>query len=119
MNPPMIKCATSLWSADLANLERDVKRIEPYSDRFHLDVVDGQYLPVLLFFPDLVKAMRKQTRLPFEIHLMAVRQEQWIDPFVEAGADSFILAHDSAGADLPWLIRAVRERGKGVGVGLR
>lgn len=49
-----MKCSTSLWSADLANLA-DIKRVDPYSDRYHLDVADGHYVGSLLFFPDLVK----------------------------------------------------------------
>ncbi len=52
----MLKCSTSLWSADLANLAAEIRRVEPYTERFHLDVADGHYVPNLLFFPDLVKA---------------------------------------------------------------
>ena len=47
----MLKCATSLWSADLANLAADIQRVAPYSERFHLDVADGHYAPTMLFFP--------------------------------------------------------------------
>ena len=50
----MLKCSTSLWSADLANLAAEIKRVDAYSERFHLDVADGHYVPSLLFFPDLV-----------------------------------------------------------------
>ena len=50
----MLKCSASLWSADLANLAAEIKRIESYVDRFHFDVADGQYVETLLFFPDLV-----------------------------------------------------------------
>ncbi len=63
----MLKCSTSLWFADLA---AKMKRVEPYTERFHLDVADGRYLPTLLFFPDLVKALQPHTRLPFAVHLM-------------------------------------------------
>ena len=57
----MLKCATSLWSADLANLAADIQRVAPYSERFHLDVVDGHYAPTMLFFPDLVAALQPHT----------------------------------------------------------
>ena len=50
----MLKCSTSLWSADLSNLAAEIKRVEPYSERFHLDVADGHYVKTMLFFPDLV-----------------------------------------------------------------
>ncbi len=113
----MLKCATSLWSADLANLATDMRRVEPYSERFHLDVADGHYVPTLLFFPDLVKALRPHTRLPFEVHLMTTDPLAWIDPFVEAGADGFIFSFDSA-RDPAAVLAAIRSRGKRTGVSL-
>jgi ribulose-phosphate 3-epimerase len=91
----MLKCSTSLWSADLANLASEIRRVEPYSDRFHLDVADGHYVKNMLFFPDQVKALRPHTRLHFEIHLMVTNPMDWIEPFAEAGADSFIFCFDS------------------------
>ena len=114
----MLKCSTSLWSADLANLASEIRRVEPYSDRFHLDVADGHYVPNLLFFPDLVRALRRHTRLPFEVHLMTTDPSAWIGPFSEAGADGFIFCLDSA-RDPARVIRAIRDAGKFVGVSLR
>jgi len=113
----MLKCSTSLWSADLANLAADMKRVEPYSDRFHLDVADGHYTKTMLFFPDLVKALRPHSRLPFEIHLMTTDPLDWIDAFVEAGADGFIFCFDST-SEPDRVIRAIKARGKKVGVSL-
>lgn len=113
----MLKCSTSLWSADLTNLGADMRRVEPYSERFHLDVADGHYVPTMLFFPDLVAALRKQTKTPLEVHLMTVDPASWIDPFVEAGADGFIFCLDSA-ADPRGLLRSIRSRGKFAGVSL-
>ena len=46
----MLKCSTSLWSADLANLGAEIRRVEPYSEMFHIDVADGHYVHNLLFF---------------------------------------------------------------------
>src|SRR5260370_5655537 len=113
----MLKCSTSLWSADLGNLAADMKRVEPYSERFHLDVADGHYTKTMLFFPDLVKTLRPHSKLPFEIHLMTTDPLAWIDPFVEAGADGFIFCFDSTnnpGA----VIDAINARGKLVGISL-
>src|SRR2546427_6306393 len=92
----MLKCSTSLWSADLSNLGAEVKRVEPYSERFHLDVADGHYVPTLLFFPDLVKALRGKTVVPFEVHLMTDDPLAWVGPFAEAGADIILFCLDSA-----------------------
>jgi ribulose-phosphate 3-epimerase len=114
----MLKCSTSLWSADLANLASEIRRVEPYSERFHLDVADGHYVTNLLFFPDLVRALRRHTRPPFEVHLMTTDPLTWIGPFSEAGADGFIFCLDSAG-DPTRVIRAIRDAGKFVGVSLR
>ena len=113
----MLKCATSLWSADLTNLAADMKRVEAYSERFHLDVADGHYVPTLLFFPDLVKALRPHTKVPFEIHLMVTDPLAWIEPFAEAGADGFIFCFDAA-RDPGAVLRAIRARGKRTGVSL-
>ncbi len=113
----MVKCSTSLWSADLGNLAAEIRRVESYSERFHLDVADGHYTPTLLFFPDLVKALRPHTRLPFEVHLMTTDPDAWVEPFVDAGADRFIFCFDSA-RDPGRLIQAIKARGKAVGVSL-
>src|SRR6516225_8011596 len=91
----MLKCATSLWSADLASLAAEIRRVEPYSERFHLDVADGHYTKTMLFFPDLVKALRPHTTLPFEVHLMTTEPLDWIGPLLEAGADGFIFCFDA------------------------
>jgi ribulose-phosphate 3-epimerase len=113
----MLKCSTSLWSADLANLAAEIRRVEPYSERFHLDVADGHYVGTMLFFPDLVKALRPHTRVPFEVHLMTTDPVAWVEPFIEAGADGIIFCFDSA-KDPGSLLKAIKARGKLAGVSL-
>lgn len=113
----MLKCSTSLWSADLANLAAEMKRVEPYSERFHLDVADGHYTPTMLFFPDLVKALRPHTKLPFEIHLMTTDPLAWVEPFVEAGADGIIFCFDAA-KDPGEVLRAIKATGRKAGISL-
>lgn len=77
----------SLWSADLANLERDIRRLEPFADSFHLDAADGHYVRSLLFFPDLVARIRQITSRPLHVHLFATRPMDLAPLFAEAGAD--------------------------------
>ena len=113
----MLKCSTSLWSADLANLAAEIRRVEPYSERFHLDVADGHYVGTMLFFPDLVKALRPHTRVPFEVHLMTTDPVAWVEQFIEAGADGIIFCFDSA-KDPGGLLKAIKARGKLAGVSL-
>ena len=79
----------SLWSADLGRLQDDTKRIEPFTDIFHVDVADGHFSPAMLFFPDLLARLRKVTAKPIHVHLM-VADCILIDQatqFAEAGAD--------------------------------
>ena len=113
----MLNCSTSLWSADLTNLAADMKRVEPFTERWHLDVADGHYVRNLLFFPDLVAQLRRHTAKPFEVHLMVTDPLGWIDPFVEAGADIILFCFDAVknpGA----VLKAIRARGKKAGVSL-
>jgi ribulose-phosphate 3-epimerase len=79
----------SIWSADLLRLRDELFRIEPYADVLHVDVADGHFAPTLLFFPDLVAAIRQGTSVPIHVHLMAkddILLSQ-IDEFAEAGGD--------------------------------
>ena len=113
----MVKCSTSLWSADLANLAAEMLRVDPFSERFHIDVADGHYVPNLLFFPDQLKALRPHSRLPFEVHLMTTDPLAWIDPFVEAGADIIIFCLNSA-KNPGEVLRAIKAHGKQAGISL-
>src|SRR5262245_40773816 len=113
----MLKCSTSLWSADLGNLAAEMKRIEPFTERWHLDVADGHYVKNLLFFPDLVAQLRRQSRLPFEVHLMVTDPMEWIDPFVEAGADILIFCFDAV-PNPGEVLKAIKARGQRAGVSL-
>lgn len=117
MNTSPLKCSTSLWSADLANLADEIRRVEPFTERFHLDVADGHYVSNMLFFPDQVRALRAHTEKPFEVHLMVDDPIRWVEPFVEAGADSIIFCHDSV-KDPKAVLRHIRKFGKEVGVSL-
>jgi ribulose-phosphate 3-epimerase len=79
----------SMWSAELCNLASDLARIAPHADMLHIDVADGVFAPALLFFPDLLAAMRKRSSVPVHVHLMvddAILLAQ-VEQFAEAGAD--------------------------------
>jgi ribulose-phosphate 3-epimerase len=87
----------SLWSADLGALAQEVRRMEPYADLFHLDVADANFVPGLLFFPDIVAAIRPCTEKPFHVHLMVERPLQLVEDFVRAGADIVTLHLENRG----------------------
>jgi len=79
----------SVWSADLANLAADLKRVDPFADILHIDVADGHFAPAMLFFPDLVAAVRKVSARPIHVHLMVddrILLAQ-IEQFADAGCD--------------------------------
>jgi ribulose-phosphate 3-epimerase len=79
----------SVWSADLACLAEDMARIDPYADVLHIDVADGHFSPALLFFPDLVAAVRKVSSKPIHVHLMVADEIllSQIEQFADAGSD--------------------------------
>jgi len=98
-------------------LGAEIRRVEPFSECFHLDVADGHYVPNLLFFPDQIRALRKHTKLPFEVHLMVTEPLAWVEPFIDAGADSIIFCFDAA-TDPGQVLKAIKARGKRAGVSL-
>jgi len=77
----------SLWSANLLNLAAEIQSILPFADGFHLDVADGHFVPTLLFFPDLVAAIRTLTSKPLHVHLMVNDPAALVPSFIEASAD--------------------------------
>jgi ribulose-phosphate 3-epimerase len=113
----MLRCSASLWSADLSSLASEIRRVDASTERYHLDVADGHYVPSMLFFPDLVKALRKHTSKPFEVHLMTTDPMAWIEPFAEAGADGIIFCYDSL-KDPRAAIDRAKSFGKFVGISL-
>jgi ribulose-phosphate 3-epimerase len=94
----------SMWSADLVRLADDLARIAPHADVLHVDVADGHFAPALLYFPDLVAAVKRASALPVHVHLMAADAIllAQVDQFVEAGSDlvSVHLENANAGAAL-------------------
>lgn len=79
----------SVWSADLVRLGDDLSRVDPYVDILHIDVADGHFAPAMLFFPDLVAAVRKISSRPIHVHLMVdngIILSQ-IEQFADAGSD--------------------------------
>lgn len=107
----------SLWSADLANLEGEIRRLEPFADSFHFDAADGHFVSTLLFFPDLVARLRGLTRVPFHVHLMATRPQDLAGAFLEAGADRLTLPVE-CGKRARQVLEQVRGRKKAAGVSL-
>lgn len=108
----------SLWSADLAALGDEVRRIAPFTDVLHIDVCDAHLAPGLLFFPDLVAALRPLTSVPFHVHLMVENPIPLIDDFVAAGADALTVHHEIGGS-VPDALERIRRHGRAAGLAIQ
>jgi len=114
--PPRI--APSILSADFARLGDEVTRItEAGADYIHIDVMDGHFVPNLTVGPGVVKALRRYSDRPFDVHLMIAPVDPYIADFAAAGAD-IITVHPEAGPHLHRTIQLVKSLGKRVGVAL-
>ena len=107
----------SLWSADHAHFAREMERIDPFVDMYHVDVSDDHFVPGLLFFPDLLASLRPLTRRPFHVHLMVENPRRLIDDFARAGAD-LITVHCENGPLVSESLRQIRENKAAPGIAL-
>ena len=110
----------SMWSADLGALAADMRRIDQFADMYHFDVADGTFAPDLLFFPDLVRALRPLSQKPFHIHLMIDDKNllQMINSFIDTGADLISVHVENENALMPAL-KLLDDRGVAAGVALQ
>jgi ribulose-phosphate 3-epimerase len=114
----MQKIAPSILSADGSRLGEEIAAVEAAgADMIHIDVMDGHFVPNLTIGPAIVAALRKTTRLPFDVHLMIDNPEKYIDDFAKAGSDR-ITIHVEAAVHLHRTIAMIRERGIRPGVSL-
>jgi ribulose-phosphate 3-epimerase len=110
-----LRLAPSILTADFGRLADEIASVEPFVDRFHLDVMDGHYVPNLTFGPSTVEAIRRVTDLPLHVHLMITDPAQYARPFVEAGAD-VISFHPEVVEDTGEVIGLIRSLGAGAGL---
>ncbi|MCM2254813.1 MAG: ribulose-phosphate 3-epimerase [Vicinamibacteria bacterium] len=110
--------APSILSADFARLGEAVQAVERGgADIVHVDVMDGHFVPNLTIGPDVVKALRRSTPLPLDVHLMIEHADRWLDAYVDAGA-SWVSVHVEAVPHLHRAISHLRSRGVQPGVAL-
>lgn len=115
----MIYVSPSILSADFANLERDIKRIEDgAADWVHVDVMDGHFVPNITIGVPVVASIRKVTKLPLDVHLMIENPEKYVEPFVKAGAD-ILTFHYECGTDIKKTIDLIKSFGIKVGLSIK
>lgn len=110
--------APSVLSADFANLQRDAEMInQSQADWFHVDIMDGMFVPNISFGFPVVKALKKHAQKPLDVHLMIVDPDRYLNDFKDAGAD-ILTVHVEACTHLHRTISAIRTLGMKPGVAL-
>ena len=110
--------APSLLSADFGRLAEEVSAVEKAgADLLPLDVMDGRFVPNITIGPPVVAAVKRNAKLPLDVHLMIVEPEKYLEAFADAGAD-VITVHAEATPHLQRAVARVRELGKKAGVSL-
>lgn len=114
----MVKIAPSILSADFSRLGDEIAAVEQGgADWIHVDVMDGHFVPNITIGPLVVEAIRPETSLPLDVHLMIAHPDQYIEAFVASGAD-WITVHQEACPHLHRTVHAIKEQGAKAGVAL-
>ncbi|MGB9856967.1 MAG: ribulose-phosphate 3-epimerase [Dictyoglomaceae bacterium] len=83
----MVKVYPSLLAVNILNIGENIKKVEDLVDAWHIDIMDGHFVPNLSFGPSLVEALKNFTSKPLDVHLMVEKPELFVDSFISAGAD--------------------------------
>lgn len=112
-----IYLAPSLLSADFTRLAEACALIENEAQLVHCDVMDGHFVPNLTFGPPVIRALKKATKLPLDVHLMISNAEESLDWYIDAGAD-LITLHVEAVTHLNRALSAIKQAGRAAAISL-
>ena len=113
-----IKISPSILSADFSNLRNEIKRLQTGgADLIHVDVMDGHFVPNLTIGPPVIRALRKYTKVPFDVHLMISPVHKYIKDYALAGAN-IITIHPETTKNLSSSIKLIKKLKKKVGLSL-
>lgn len=111
--------APSILSADFANLEKEIKAVaQAGADWIHVDVMDGRFVPNITIGIPVVKALKKVSPLPLDVHLMIEEPERYVEEFVKAGSD-YLTIHVESSKDVVGTLKRIRDLGAKPGITLR
>lgn len=118
---PKIKIAPSLLSADMARFSDAVEAVSLDADYIHCDVMDGHFVPNLTFGAPVVKAIKRVSDLPLDVHLMIEVPGRWVEDYIKAGLDSsdFLTFHIEAESDPRGVIDYIRRSGVRPGISIK
>ena len=114
------RVAVSILDADHSNMAYAIRRAEKEgADRFHIDVMDGHFVPNLTFGPRMVKGIRPRTELPLDAHLMISDPLTYVDEFIEAGCDSITVHVEVEPEQIEPALRKIRKAGRAAGLAVK
>lgn len=111
----MVQIAPSMLSADFLHLEKDVQMVNDYADIFHLDIMDGVFVPNLSYGFPVVEAIASMAVKPLDVHLMIVNPEKYVQRFAQVGA-GMISFHLDAADDPDAVLALIRQNGAKAGL---
>ncbi len=112
----MVKIAPSILSGDFANLGKSVEDAENWgADYIHFDVMDGCFVPNITFGAGMLRAVKKYTKLPLDVHLMIDKPERFVEEFCDSGADIITFHQDASECARETLIK-IKDKGKKCGL---
>ncbi len=112
----MIQIAPSILSADFLHLEKDVELVNREADLFHLDIMDGSFVPNISFGFPVVEAIAKAARKPLDVHLMIVHPEKYVERFAKAGASMLSFHYEAALEESGAILEQIQALGVKAGI---
>ena len=112
----MIQVAPSILAADFLHLQKDVEIVNDHADIFHLDIMDGTFVPNISFGFPVVEAIAKQARKPLDVHLMIVHPEKYVERFAKAGAAMISFHYEAAKEGSVALLKTIQGLGVKAGI---